>query len=233
MSSTDFTGLLPESQLAHSLLDGLRGIEIGPAAHNPFGLHTISVGLSKQLKPADYEKFEREQLNRCGKVAEIDISADASSLPIPDDSTDFVIHSHVWEHLFDSLGALEEWVRVVRDGGYIFIIVPKRDALPSDKTRPVTAIEELVVRHTIRSETAPIQPATQHRTVFSPELLFEIEGWFNRTRSGALLVRVAFQETDDKVGNGHTIVWRVNKKFAKSFSNDAGNLSGDRGVLPP
>ena len=99
MTSTDSTGFFPESQLAHSLLDGLRGIEIGPAAHNPFGLHTISVGLSKQLKPADYEKFEREQLNRCGKVAEIDISADASSLPIADDSTDFVIHSHVWEHM--------------------------------------------------------------------------------------------------------------------------------------
>ena len=212
------TGFFPESQLAHSLLDGLHGIEIGPAAHNPFGLQTLSVGLSKQLNPADYEKFEREQLSRCGKVAEIDISADASSLPIPDDSTDFVIHSHVWEHLFDSLGALEEWVRVVRDGGYIFVIVPKRDALPSDRTRPVTSIEELVLRRNSGSETAPIQPATQHRTVFSPELLFEIEGWFNRTRSDAVLVRVAFQETDDKVGNGHTIIWRVNKKFSKSFS---------------
>jgi len=220
MSSTDFTGFLPESQLAHSLLDGLRGIEIGPAAHNPFGLHTISVGLSRQLNPVDYEKFEREQLNRCGKVAEIDISADASSLPIPDDSTDFVIHSHVWEHLFDSLGALEEWVRVVRDGGYIFVIVPKRDARPSDKTRPLPSIEELVLRHN-SSEMAPIQPATQHRTVFSPELLFEIEGWFNRPSSDAVLVRVAFQETDDKVGNGHTIAWRVNKKNSKNISNDA------------
>ena len=122
MSSTDFTGFFPESQLAHSLLDGLRGIEIGPAAHNPFGLDTTSVGLSKQLQPGDYEKFEREQLNRCGKVAKIDISADASSLPILDDSTDFVIHSHVWEHSFDSLGALEMGATYVRGGGYIFII---------------------------------------------------------------------------------------------------------------
>jgi len=216
MSSTDLTGFFPESQLAHSLLDGLRGVEIGPAAHNPFGLHTISVGLSRQLNPEDYEKFELEQLNRCGKVAEIDISADASSLPIPDDSTDFVIHSHVWEHLFDNLGALEEWVRVVRNGGYIFVIVPKRDALPSDKTRSLTSIEELVLRHN-NSETAPIQPATQHRTIFSPELLFEIEGWFNRSRQDAALVRVAFQETDDKVGNGHTIVWRVNKSLSNCF----------------
>ena len=114
-----------------------------------------------------------------------------------------------------------------------FLLFTKRDALPSDKTRPVTSIKELVLRHNRRPETAPIQPATQHRTVFSPELLFEIEDSFNRTRSGALLVRAAFQETDDKVGNGHTIVWRVNKKFSKSLSNDAGNLSGNQGVLPP
>ena len=221
------TGIFPESQLAHSLLDGLRGIEVGPAAHNPFGLHTISVGLSKQLNPADYEKFAREQLSRCGKVAEIDISADASSLPVPDDSTDFVIHSHVWEHLSDSLDALEEWVRVVRNGGYIFVIVPKRDALPSDKERPVTSIEELVLRRNSRSETALIQPETGHYTVFSPELLFQIEGWFNRTRSDAVLVRVAFQETDDKVGNGHTIVWRVNKKFSNSLSYPADDADAD------
>jgi hypothetical protein len=33
-----------ESKLAHSLLDGLRGIEIGPSTHNPFGLNTRNVG---------------------------------------------------------------------------------------------------------------------------------------------------------------------------------------------
>ena len=36
-------------------------------------------------------------------------------------------------------------------------------------------------------------------------------GWFLRTRSDAVLMRVALQGTDDKVGNGHTIVWRVKK----------------------
>ena len=48
--------------------------------------------------------------------------------------------------------------------------------------------------------------------------------WLLRTRPDAVLMRVAFQETDDKVGNGHTIVWRVNKKSPSSLScaaNDA------------
>jgi len=63
--------------------------------------------------------------------------------------------------------------------GYIFVVVPKHDALPSDRTRPVTSIQELIIRRNSGSEAAPSQPATRHRTVFLPELFFEVEGWFN------------------------------------------------------
>src|SRR6266480_3309536 len=80
----------------------------------------------------------------CGSFATIDISADAASIPVPDDSTDFVLHSHVWEHLPNPLIALEEWVRITRSGGYLFVIVPKRDAAASDKDRPVTSLPSLV-----------------------------------------------------------------------------------------
>ena len=113
------TGFFPESQLANFLLDGLRGIEIGPPRTTrlvcrQFQSDSVNSSIRWIMRNSS------EQLNRCGKVAEIDISADPSSLPIPDGSTDFVIHPHVWEHLFDSLGALEEWVRVVRDDGLYF-----------------------------------------------------------------------------------------------------------------
>ena len=51
-----------------------------------------------------------------------------------------------------------------------------------------------------------------HYTVFSLGLLRDIRRWFNLSHLRARLDEVAFQETDDKVGNGHTIVWKV-KKF--------------------
>ena len=35
--------VFPEHWLAHELLDGLTGLEIGAAAHNPFGLTTRNV----------------------------------------------------------------------------------------------------------------------------------------------------------------------------------------------
>ena len=128
--------IFPESRLAHKLLDRLEGLEIGPAAHNPFGLNTRNVGLAADRDPFDYEFFKQSQLEMCGSFAAIDISADAADIPVPDDSTDFVLHSHVWEHLPNPLIALDEWVRVTRSGGYLFVIVPKRDAAALGQRSP-------------------------------------------------------------------------------------------------
>ena len=71
-------GVFRESQLAHQLLDGLEGIEIGPAAHNPFGLKTRSVGLTSETDAADFSFYEKMQLENCGAVAAIDIGENRS-----------------------------------------------------------------------------------------------------------------------------------------------------------
>ena len=208
--------IFPESRLAHLLLDGPEGLEIGPAAHNPFGVKTRNVRLAADRDPFDYEFFKQSQVEMCGSFATIDISADAADIPIPDDGTDFVLHSHVWEHLPNPLIALDEWVRIVRSDGYLFIIVPKRDAAASDEDRVVTSLPSLVqlFEKKRRGETFP--PAERgmgrgHYTVFSPGLLREIGHWFNQSHARSQLDEIAFQETDDKVGNGHTIVWQVRK----------------------
>ncbi|MGI8890498.1 MAG: methyltransferase domain-containing protein [Chthoniobacterales bacterium] len=207
--------IFQESQLAHRLLDGLKGLEIGPAAHNPFGLQTKNVGLSPEHDPIDHEFFRQSQLDHCGDVAPIHIAADAAKIPVADGSTDFVLHSHVWEHLQEPLAALEEWVRVTKSGGYIFVIVPKREAAESDKGRPVTRLASLAETYErfrrMAGQTKPPGSSRGHHTVFSLALLQEIGVWFNQSHFRSQLEEVASQETDDKVGNGHTIVWRVHK----------------------
>jgi ubiquinone/menaquinone biosynthesis C-methylase UbiE len=209
-------GVFRESKLAHQILDGLEGIEIGPAAHNPFGLQTRSVGLTAQTDAHDYGYYEQMQRENCGAVASIDIPGDAADLPLPSGGADFVLHSHVWEHLPNPLRALDEWVRVVRSGGFIFAIVPKRDADPSDRKRPLTTFMELEQHYATRTgyedriaEMGGPVARLLHRLFAgaSPS----IGTWFNRTHGSAALELAAFQETDDKVSNGHTIVWRVRK----------------------
>lgn len=46
---------------------------------------------------------------------------------IPDDSFDFVHSSHCLEHLVDPYQGLKNWLRAVRDGGYLVVTVPDED----------------------------------------------------------------------------------------------------------
>ena len=217
MPTTDTQRIVfPESALAHRFLDGLSGLEIGAGAHNPFGLNRRTVGLTEAMDARDFQFFKELQVSFCGDWARIDIAADAHSIPVADSSQDFVLHSHVWSYLANPLGALEEWTRIVRDGGFIFAIVPKRDVVASDAVRPVTPLSVHVRHYELRS-THQSRGAEEglsgrgHYSVFSPSSLREMVEWFNRTHPDCQLQQVAFQETDDKVGNGHAIVLRVRK----------------------
>ena len=65
---------------------------------------------------------------------------------IPAGSQDFVVASHVLEHMEDPLGALEEWHRVLVPGGLLFLAVPDM-RFTADRSRPRTPIEHLVRDH--------------------------------------------------------------------------------------
>ncbi|WP_296340617.1 class I SAM-dependent methyltransferase [Reyranella sp.] len=49
---------------------------------------------------------------------------DGVRLPFNDESQDAVYSSHTLEHIEDSIGALREWFRVLKSGGYLVIAVP-------------------------------------------------------------------------------------------------------------
>lgn len=61
---------------------------------------------------------------------------------IRDNAYDFIVASHVLEHLANPLKAVREWQRVVRPGGVILIVVPDRNNR-FDCERPVTTFAHL------------------------------------------------------------------------------------------
>lgn len=70
--------------------------------------------------------------------------AEARALPmVPDGRYDFVLSSHTLEHLANPLGGLREWVRVIRPGGTLVLVVPHKDGM-FDHRRPVTAWAHLL-----------------------------------------------------------------------------------------
>src|SRR5687768_664147 len=59
-------------------------------------------------------------------VCDADFYGHACALPFHDHSLDYVIASHVLEHVANPIAALAEWYRVVRPGGIIYLVVPNR-----------------------------------------------------------------------------------------------------------
>jgi SAM-dependent methyltransferase len=56
---------------------------------------------------------------------------------------DFILSSHALEHVANPLKAVIEWLRVLKTGGYLLLVVPHRDGT-FDHNRPVTSIRHLV-----------------------------------------------------------------------------------------
>ncbi len=61
----------------------------------------------------------------------------ACSLPFRDNSLDYVVTSHVLEHVANPVAAFAEWNRVLRPGGIVYLVVPDR-RFTWDRTRELT-----------------------------------------------------------------------------------------------
>lgn len=57
---------------------------------------------------------------------------DAAQLPLDDERFDLMSASHVLEHLADDDAALDEWIRAVKPGGHLLILLPSNAILFPD-----------------------------------------------------------------------------------------------------
>jgi len=181
-----------ESPLAHRLLDGLSGIEIGASAQNPFGLNTRNVDFSDDYTTV----YKQEEVASTGKYVAVDIVASGDTLPLEDNSVGFVVSSHVIEHFYDPIKAIKEWLRVTRPGGYVYIIAPHKQRT-FDRHLPRTTLVELIDRH--EHPNPPVPDHHGHYSVWITEDFLELCNHFGWKI-------IAWQDIDDKVGNGFTIV---------------------------
>ena len=201
--------VFPEHWLAHELLDNLRGLEIGAASYNPFGLQTRNVATRE-----GHDFYAEEQGALGTAPAPVDIWASGDRIPVPDRSEDFVLSSHVLEHLPNVVAAFLEWDRIVKDGGYVFMIVPLKGALAADGPRELTPLAHFIECYERRFDldTHPIDgvPGGRmgHYHTFTPDSLTDAVDWM-RERELCDWELVAREDVDSKVGNGFTLAFRV------------------------
>jgi len=169
-------------------LEGLKGIEVGGSAHNDYFVDAINV--DRWAGPDTIYKAEEHRL--AGRRRHVDLVAEGDRLPLGDSAVDFVLASHVIEHIPDPVAALREWQRVARR--YLFLVVPHRYRT-FDAKRPLTPVQELLHRH----DAGFTSDEDHHWSVWTCESFLEL--------CAALGLRVVeHQDPDTKVGNGFAVV---------------------------
>jgi ubiquinone/menaquinone biosynthesis C-methylase UbiE len=198
--------IFPESKLAHKYLDGLSGIEIGGSAHNEFGLNALNIDFTDDMTTT----FKESEFKMCGKQKKVDIVSGGDVLPLENESVDFVISSHVIEHFFDPIKTLEEWYRVIKPNGYIFIICPHKDRT-FDKDKDITSLSEIIYRNRgeILPEEVAIDPEHDHWTIWNTESFLK---FIDHLQYNV----VEYLDVDDKVGNGFCVVIRKDKLLVQN-----------------
>jgi len=234
------------SALAAKYLCGLNGVEVGMSTQNSF--HLTDPSVCKKVGGFANVDFAPGQGGAWQDAkhtpAIVNIVANADNLPLKDNSIDYVLSSHMIEHAFDPIGTIQEWLRVIRKGGYVFMIIPHLDRT-FDKHRDVTSVKELIGRHSgnikysdyifPKSDSAVKEYLVSHGLKIDkldreslqhlgPNVDKVYEGWVRykeddhhhwsvwRTDDFISLCKamnwnvVEYQDTDDKVGNGFTIV---------------------------
>ncbi len=79
-----------------------------------------------------------------GSAAGTQLIREATALTgIAPETYDFVCSSHTLEHVANPLAALEEWLRVLRPGGTLILLLPHREGT-FDHRRPVTNLAHII-----------------------------------------------------------------------------------------
>jgi len=151
------------------------GIEIG-ALGSPFRV-------TAEAMVTYVDRFSAQELREHNpgvppeRLVAPDLVSDATLLAeIPDASQDFVIASHVLEHLDDPVRALFTWRRVLRPGGQLLLVVP--DArFTFDRGRALTTLEHLLwdAAHpgTVEKHESDLQHVAEFEATAEPRLTRE------------------------------------------------------------
>ncbi|MDR2925188.1 MAG: class I SAM-dependent methyltransferase [Azoarcus sp.] len=208
-------------------------MELGASLHNPFCLPNCpniapSDGV-RSLYPRDlddYKVYVDAQKKIGFPPTKVDKIGDFRNIPAESESLDFIISSHVIEHEPNPIAAFLESARVLKEGGIFFCVFPKRTAERIfDIFRPLTRLEELIeayhqdrtIDKYLISTPSAAENQRPHYYVCSLQSMLQLINWVNRQKLATFCV-MAVEETDSKIGNGHTVVLR---KMSSASMQDA------------
>ena len=140
------------------------GLEVGP-------------GRRPICEPGKVKFLDKYPKRHPDSVA-IDYACEAFEIPTADDTFDFLVSAHTLEHLPDTLRVLNEWRRVVRNGGVVLLVLPHGERT-YDAGRDITGLSHHLAdleRRVGFDDTTHFEefervsvPAEQHEWLSEPE----------------------------------------------------------------
>lgn len=161
--------------------DNLKGniLEIG-ALHNPLAVdnHCTSVTYVDIYPTSRLKEIHKDNKNfSIDDIVEVDVIARGDKLEFPEDTFDAVVSCHAFEHLCNPLRALFQWIKITKNGGHIYMIVPDM-RFTFDKNRELTSVAHLVndyIHDIDEVELSHYQSVCNHIESHKPE---QAEGMF-------------------------------------------------------
>lgn len=185
------------SEIVNKYLLGLKGIEIGRASYANYGIDAINID-RMDIKRSDSDNaYFKAQMSNSHFIAKVDLISDGDNLPFKDNTLDFVFTSHVLEHFYNPIKALKEWYRVIKVGGYIFMIIPHKERT-FDKDRERTTLNELIKRNNETINTNQ-KFEDKHHSVWITEDILELCKYLNMNV-------IEYHDIDDCRKDGFIIV---------------------------
>jgi SAM-dependent methyltransferase len=136
------------NNLLSTITSGKTGVEIGGPSNTGNVIYQSAVSLDNVIFSANtvWSKHNNNVYNyypnKKGRVI-INDSVDISN--VNDETYDFVFSSHSLEHIANPLKAVKEWLRIIKSGGHIILIVPEKSQC-FDHRRPYSKIETLITQ---------------------------------------------------------------------------------------
>jgi len=107
---------------------------IAKASEVPAGSSILDIGAGTcpyrkyfshcNYKAHDFKKYQGVMLGNTTEYGEIDYESDIVSIPVPDESFDYILCTEVLEHVPEPIKAIEEMSRILKPGGKMILTAP-------------------------------------------------------------------------------------------------------------
>jgi len=124
------------------------GVEIGGPSPTGGEVYQNAAGLDNVIfsKHTVWSNHTDVFVYHPGKTGKVIVNDAANMTLVADESYDFCFSSHSLEHIANPLKAVEEWLRVIKRGGHVILIVPEKSVC-FDHKRDYSAFSTLLAQY--------------------------------------------------------------------------------------